>query len=87
MEYFWTYERNGVIEDQEFKTKAECILFANEEYDAECLDRGIDDGETWTEDYHLIYFRYNKEGSRVIDEREQATLECSAFYGTIEDLY
>lgn len=80
-EYFWTFERDGEIYDAEYATKQEAQNDADEAYAEECQEESPRNGETFEEEIYLIYFTYDDDGERVIDQREKSCVSYEHYHG------
>lgn len=78
---YWTFERNGVIYDDAFKSKDHAEDYANNIYAEECEENSPRNGEIFNEDFVLIRFKYDENDDVVILERINAVLEYEHYHG------
>ena len=83
--FYWTYERDEEIYDAEFDSANQALLSANETFAEECEDNGIEHNETRDEEIYLIYFKYDDDGERVIDERMKQTISHTGYHGDMKE--
>ena len=78
---FWTYKRDGELQDLEKATQAEAQKAADDAFEEECGDRDLRNGDIVDDEITLVRFHYDDEGEQVIDEELPGTVEYEHYHG------
>lgn len=82
---FYTFEYNGEIQDWECDTKDVAETGADDWWNEKHDGGGWANGETSKDTGHIIKFKYNHQGERVILERTEFALYFEYYHGDLKE--
>ena len=85
METYWTFERDGEIQDHEFDTEKECQCWADEAFAEQCQEESPRNGEEFSEDITLIHFSIDDDGEMKEIQRIEGSVDYEHYHGDLKE--
>ncbi len=83
---YWTFERDDMVFDADFKSRQEAQNAADEDYQEECLDLlDCKNGETASAEINLIEYIYDDEGERVKKQKVLSSVDFEYYHGDLKE--